>query len=767
MKLCIAEKPSVATEIAKIVKAKTRKDGFYEGNGYYVSWTFGHLCTLKEPDDYTKDWRWWKLNTLPMIPPRFGIKLIKDSGIEKQFNIIKSLVEKSNEVINCGDAGIEGELIQRWVLLKANCKLPLKRLWISSLTEEALKEGFKNLKDGNDYNNLFAAGSARAIGDWLLGMNATRLYTLKYAKGKKAVLSIGRVQTPTLALIVDRYKEIQNFIPEPFWEIKTQYKETIFNSVKGRYLKKEEAEKVLEEIKVHVFTINSQTKKKGKEQPPKLFDLTALQVECNKKYNLTADETLKHIQALYEKKLVTYPRVDTTFLPTDMYPKIENTLKGLKPYEKYTNKLIGKKIKKSKKVFDDSKITDHHAIVPTGINSGNLTMEQKRVYDTIARRFISVFYPDCIVSNTTVIGEAGGYEFKATGKVIVDPGWRELYPQKQGEKADKQNDQIMPEFVKGEQGPHNPDLLEKETSPPKLFTEATLLRAMETAGKIVKDEELRDLMKENGIGRPSTRANIIETLFRRRYVVRQKKNLVPTNTGIELIDTIQNDLLKSVELTGLWEKKLRLIEKGKYDAKNFMDEMKKMVSDIVSDVKKQSTKTISVEQIEIKKTIKDTQKRNSKSRNSLICPKCKKGTMLKGKKAFGCSEYKNGCAFIIPFEHYGKKLTDIQIERLITKQKTGNIKGFKVNNEQKEGSLFFDESFNVVFMNKESNEKKEPDKLLCPKCKKGIMLKGKQAYGCSEFKDGCNFVIPFSVLKTSYNSTELTSKILKEINTNN
>lgn len=757
MKLCIAEKPSVATEIAKIVQAKSRKNGYYEGNGYYVSWTFGHLCTLKEPDDYTQNWRWWKIETLPMIPARFGIKLIQDKGIEKQFTVIKSLVEKSSEVINCGDAGIEGELIQRWVLLKANCKLPLKRLWISSLTEEALVEGFNNLKDGNNYNNLFAAGNARAIGDWLLGMNATRLYTLKFAQGKKAVLSIGRVQTPTLALIVDRYKEIQNFVPEPFWEIKTKYRDTTFNSTKGRYVKKEEAEKVLNDIKGLEFTIDSQTRKKGIEQPPPLFDLTSLQVECNKKYSLTADETLKHIQVLYEKKLVTYPRVDTTFLPTDMYPKIENILKGIKPYEKYTSKLIGEKIKKSKKVFDDSKITDHHAIVPTGIVPGNLTLEQKRVYDVIARRFISVFYPDCIVSNTTVLGETGGYQFKATGKVIVEPGWRELYPKKQDEKDDVSSDQIMPEFVKGEKGPHSPDLLEKETSPPKLYTEATLLRAMETAGKIVKDDELRDVMKENGIGRPSTRANIIETLFRRKYIVRQRKNLVPTNTGIELIGTIQNDLLKSVELTGLWEKKLRQIEKGLYDPAVFMDEMKKMVTDIVIDVKRQNTKTIAIEDVANK--VK-TKKGSASQRSELLCPKCKKGIMLKGNNAFGCSEYKNGCSFIISFIQYGKKLTDKQIEALISKNKTGSIKDFVSNGKKVTGYLFFDASLKICLNEARTIQEKGTKSLLCPECKKGTMLKGKEAYGCSEYKNGCSFIIPFSVLRTKYNMSELTQEIV-------
>lgn len=765
MKLCIAEKPSVAKEISTILGASSRKDGYYEGNGYYVSWTFGHLCTLKTPDDYTKDWKWWNLNTLPMIPAKFGIKLIDDSGIIKQFNTIKSLIGKSEEVINCGDAGIEGEVIQRWVLLKAQCKLPMKRLWISSLTEEALKEGFNNLKDGKDYDKLFAAGNARAIGDWLLGMNATRLYTLKYAQGRKAVLSIGRVQTPTLALIVERYKEIENFVPQPFWEIKTTYRETVFNSTKGKYFNKEEAQEVADKIKTEPFTINSYTKKKGTEQPPKLFDLTALQVECNKKYDFSADETLKHIQALYEKKLVTYPRVDTTFLPTDMYPKVEGILKGIKPYEKYTSKILGSKIKKSKKVFDDSKITDHHAIVPTGVNPGAIPLEQKKVYDTVTRRFISVFYPDCIVSNTTVIGESAGFEFKATGKIILEEGWRELYPKKQGNESTAE-DQIMPEFTKGETGPHEPDLQEKETTPPKLYTEATLLRAMETAGKIVQDEELRDVMKENGIGRPSTRANIIETLFKRRYVVRQRKNLVPTPTGVELIDTIQNDLLKSVELTGMWERKLRLIEKGEYDASNFMDEMKQMVTDLVVDLKRQNTKAITIEEIKEPKKEESAQNQDDNTNpDTLTCPKCKEGTMLKGRNAYGCSKFKDGCKFIIPFEIHEKKLTEKQIERLIQKRKTTVIKGFTLQGEKIDGILQITDSYEIELEQRETEVKtQEPKKALtCPKCGKGEMLKGKQAYGCSQFREGCKFVIPFNVLQTSYKTQDLTPETLKKI----
>lgn len=768
MKLCIAEKPSVAKEIAQVIGAKNRRDGYFEGNGYFVSWTFGHLCTLKNPDDYTSDWKWWKLQSLPMIPQRFGIKLIDNNGVEKQFKTICSLVDKCEEVINCGDAGIEGELIQRWVLLKAKSKKPLKRLWISSLTEEAIKEGFGNLYEGAAYDKLYAAGNARAIGDWLLGMNATRLYTLKYAQSR-SVLSIGRVQTPTLALIVNRFKEIENFVPQPYWELKTSYRDVVFSSTKGRFKTKEEAQQVLAQIKTQEFEILSFTKKKGKEHPPKLFDLTSLQVECNRKFDFSADETLKYIQTLYERKLVTYPRVDTTFLPTDMYPKIEKTLQGLKPYENYTQKILGEKIRKSKKVFDDSKITDHHAIVPTGISPSNLTPEQKRVYDTITRRFISVFYPDCIVSNTTVIGESATYEFKATGKVILEPGWRELYPQKSGTDMSKTEEQVMPEFEKNEKGQHIPDLQEKQTSPPKLYTEATLLRAMETAGKNVEDEELRDAMKENGIGRPSTRANIIETLFKRKYIERSRKNLVPTKTGVELIDTISNGLLKSVELTGIWEKKLRQIEKGEFDASQFMDEMKTMVTDLVAEVKRENKKTITIQ--EEKKKEANKKKTSSKAMtgvSELTCPKCKKATLVKGKTAFGCSAYKDGCNFRVSFEIFGKKITENQLSTLIQKGKTGVLKGFTVNGDKQQGKLVLNENFEVAIekpeaMNTPSINSNSDKKLFCPLCKKGTMLKGKSAYGCSQYKEGCKFVIPFSSLEEKFQTQELTDQILSSL----
>lgn len=576
MKVCIAEKPSVAKEIALVIGAGSRKDGYYEGNGYRVTWTFGHLCTLKEPHDYLPEWKRWSLGALPLIPSRFGIKLLDNKGVEKQFRVIESLVKDASLVINCGDAGQEGELIQRWVLQKAKCSCPIKRLWISSLTEEAIRDGFSKLYDSERFDNLYAAGSARAIGDWLLGINATRLYTLKYGN-QGQLLSIGRVQTPTLALIVARQKEIDNFVPQPYWELKTVYKEVTFNNSEGRFTDKEEAIKAIESIRGKEFEITGFGRKKGKEAPPRLFDLTSLQVECNRKFGFSADDTLKLVQMLYEKKLTSYPRVDTTFLSNDIYPKIGEIMKGIKPYEALTAPVLANKIPKSKKVFDDTKVSDHHAIIPTGQNpSSSLSRDEKLVFDMIARRFIAAFYPDAIINTTTVEGEVEKLKFKATGKQVLDPGWRVVMKIGQGKSDDE-----LPEFSKGERGPHTPDLQEKATQAPKPYTEATLLRAMETAGKQVDDEELRDAMKENGIGRPSTRAAIIETLFKRNYIVRNKKNLVPTITGVQLIDTIQNEAVKSAELTGLWEKKLREIESGKYDAAEFMKELKQMVSDIV------------------------------------------------------------------------------------------------------------------------------------------------------------------------------------------
>lgn len=677
MKMCIAEKPSVAKEIAAILGASARRNGYFEGNGYCVTWTFGHLCSLQEPNEYTEKWKQWNLAVLPMIPSKFRIKLIEDEGIKKQFAIIEELVGKAEMVINCGDAGQEGELIQRWVLTKAKCNVPVKRLWISSLTEEAIREGFNKLMDATDFDTLYAAGSARAIGDWLLGMNATRAYTLKYGSGKN-VLSIGRVQTPTLALIVDRQKTIENFKPETYWEIKTNYREGIFSSVKGRFTTKEEAEAMISKIAETELEITSVERKKAMEHPPKLFDLTLLQVECNKKYAFTAENTLKIIQSLYEKKLTTYPRVDTNFLPNDQYAKVPGILKGLKPYEALTTPILtGAKIRKSAKVFNDKKITDHHAIIPTGVFTYDMTPDEKRVYDLVAKRFIAVFYPDCEVANTTVLAKVGEEEFKATGKQIIDPAWRVVF----GNTADKQNDEnVLPVYEKGEHGPHLPEIQEKETQPPKYYTEADLLRAMETAGKQVEDEELRDLMKENGIGRPSTRAGIIETLLKRHYIRKDKKRILATPTGIELIDTIQNDLLKSAELTGQWEKKLRMIEDGKYEVGLFMEELKGMVNEIVHFVKHASAKTITVTEEEPEEKPKEKKKRASKAPAepiTLTCPKCGKGNIVKGKTAWGCTLYKKSCDFLMPQVVAEKKLTSKQVETLILKGETGNLNGFK------------------------------------------------------------------------------------------
>lgn len=682
MIVCIAEKPSVARDIADILGARNRKDGYYEGNGYQVTWTFGHLCTLKEPHEYTPAWKWWSLSSLPMIPPRFGIKLIENPTYEKQFRIIEGLMKQADEIINCGDAGQEGELIQRWVMQKAGANCPVKRLWISSLTEEAIKEGFAKLKDQSDFQPLYEAGLSRAIGDWLLGMNATRLYTVKYGQNKQ-VLSIGRVQTPTLALIVNRQLEIENFKPEPYWELKTVYRETTFSATKGRFTSKEEGVEFLETVKQSDFTVTDVSAKKGVEYAPRLFDLTSLQVECNKKFGYSADETLKLIQSLYEKKVTTYPRVDTTFLSDDMYPKCPAILKGLKDYEALTAQFEGAKLPKSKKVFDNAKVTDHHAIIPTGVHSQNLTDMERRVFDLVARRFIAVFYPDCKVSTTTVLGEVDKIEFKVTGKQILEPGWRVVFAKEQvEEKEEKEGDEerVLPDFVKGESGPHVPDLNEKWTQPPKLYTEATLLRAMETAGKLVDNDELRDALKENGIGRPSTRAAIIETLFKRNYIRKERKNLLATPTGIELIGLIHEELLKSAELTGIWEKKLREIEKKTYNAQQFLEELKQMVSEVVNSVlTDNSNRRITIQQSvaqeleEAAKKKKETKKRERKSaaarpkkpaapeeaediptgeeRDELVgslCPICGKGTVIKGKTAYGCSEWRNGCTYRVP-----------------------------------------------------------------------------------------------------------------------
>lgn len=665
MIVCIAEKPSVARDIADILGARTRRDGYMEGNGYQVTWTFGHLCTLKEPHEYTQSWKSWSLGSLPMIPPRFGIKLIADEGIEKQFKVIEHLMQNADEIINCGDAGQEGELIQRWVMQKAGAHCPVKRLWISSLTEEAIKEGFAKLKDQSEFQSLYEAGLTRAIGDWLLGMNATRLYTLKYGQNKQ-VLSIGRVQTPTLALIVNRQLEIENFKPEPYWELKTVYRDTTFSASKGRFTSQEEGREFLEKVKNSDFTVTDVSAKKGVEYAPRLFDLTSLQVECNKKFAFSADETLRIIQALYEKKVTTYPRVDTTFLSDDIYPKCPNILKGIKDYTLLTAPLDGNKLVKSKKVFDTSKVTDHHAIIPTGVHPQNLTDMERKVFDLVARRFIAVFYPDCKVSTTTVLGEVDKIEFKVNGKQILEPGWRVVFSKEQVEEKEGDEERVLPDFVKGESGPHIPDLAEKWTQAPKPYTEATLLRAMETAGKLVDNDELRDALKENGIGRPSTRAAIIETLFKRHYVRKEKKNLIATSTGVELIQLIHEELLKSAELTGIWENKLRKIEKKDYEAKTFLEELKVMVSEVVKSVLSDNeNRRISIQeavQEEIKKEPKKRERKPSAPKEKKVvkpkevlangdeligksCPVCGKGIIIKGKTAYGCSEWKNGCTF--------------------------------------------------------------------------------------------------------------------------
>lgn len=592
MIVCIAEKPSVAREIAAVLGATQRRDGYLEGNGYRVTWTFGHLCTLKEPHEYNERWKGWRMSEIPMIPDKFGIRVMDDEGVKKQFAVIEKLFSEADEIINCGDAGQEGEVIQRWVMQCAKCTKPVKRLWISSLTEEAIKEGFNNLYDASKFDTLFAAGCARAIGDWLLGINATRLYTIKYGNGK-GVLSVGRVQTPTLALVVKRQKEIDNFVPQPYWELKTVYRDTTFSVKQGRFDKKEDAQKALLDIEGKDFEVTSVEKKNGKELAPRLFDLTSLQVECNKRFGYSAEKTLQIIQSLYEKKLATYPRVDTTFLPNDVYPKVPQILAGLTPYKAFTEPLKGQKLRKDSTVFNDKKVTDHHAIIPTGKFFNNFTPDEKWVYDLIVRRFIAVFYPDCKVANTVVEGKSGDVEFRVSGKVILEPGWRVLFPNDKSEKKDDEAE-VLPVFTEGERGAHAPSLAEKMTQPPKYYSEASLLRAMETAGKTVDDEELRDLMKENGIGRPSTRAAIIETLFKRNYIVRDKKRIVATKTGIALIDTIDNELLKSATLTGMWEKKMRDIEHGKYSMETFMGELKDMVREVSAEVKNSKGKKIEI-----------------------------------------------------------------------------------------------------------------------------------------------------------------------------
>lgn len=699
MIVCIAEKPSVARDIAKILGANQARNGYMEGNGYQVTWTFGHLCTLKEPHDYTEKWKYWRLEELPMIPSSFGVKVIENEGVKKQFNTIQTLVQQAETVVNCGDAGQEGELIQRWVLLKAKCTVPVKRLWISSLTEEAIKEGFAKLKDSKQYDNLYAAGSARAIGDWLLGMNATRLFTKKFGQGK-ATLSIGRVQTPTLAMIVQRQKEMDSFVTEEYWELKTNYRDVEFSATIDRLKSVEKAEKGLEYLKQHLFEVTSFEQKEGKEGNPRLFDLTGLQVEANKKYGYSAEDSLRHIQKLYESKLVTYPRVDTTYLSEDIYPKIPNILNGMKYYSQLTAPLMNKPIPKSKQVFDDKKVTDHHAIIPTGIVPSGITPQEQHIYDLIAKRFIAAFYPECKVSNTTVLGKVGQIEFKATGKQIIEDGWREVYKNDKddSEKKEQDEEKVMPIFQEGEIGEHVPRIHHGKTSPPKPYTEATLLRAMETAGKQVEDEEMRELLKDNGIGRPSTRANIIETLFKRKYIEKKKKNLYATVTGIGLIDTIQNELLKSPELTGQWERKLRLIEKGEYQVDLFKKELVEMVVDLTNEVLFNTNRVIHIVEDKPEPEKKKTERapKEDISIEELNCPKCKQNKLMKGNTAYGCSNFKE-CGFKIPFIILGKKLTDKQLADLIQKGKTTKIKGFVFPNSdtKKDACLLLDETFNV------------------------------------------------------------------------
>lgn len=692
--VCITEKPNVARDIAAILGAGKKENGFYEGNGYRVTWTYGHLCTLKEPHDYSDMWKRWSLVHLPMIPQKFGIKLIPVENYERQFNVIKQLFAEADEIINCGDAGQEGELIQRWVMQKAGVKCPVKRLWISSLTDRSIREGFASLRPSADFDNLYYAGLSRAIGDWILGMNATRLYSLKYSSPGN-VLSIGRVQTPTLALVVQRHHEIENFKPEDFWELKTLYRGAVFNAVSGRFKKETEAQEALEKIRPFPLTVTSVEEKKGREAPPRLFDLTSLQVECNRQWGWTADETLKLIQILYEKKVTTYPRVDTTYLSDDIYSTVPEILRGMTPYASITAPVLAlPRIPKSKKVFDNSKVTDHHAIIPTGQSPSVLVGNERQLYHLIARRFIAAFYPDCEFMQTTVLADAGGVGFKASGKVVTSPGWRSIY-QKEGEVSQENSeDNILPPFEKGESGPHEPSLLKKTTQPPKYYTEGTLLRAMESAGKTVDDEALREAMKENGIGRPSTRANIIETLFKRHYIYRKKKNIMASQAGIDLIATINEELLKSAKLTGIWESRLRQIERGEYSPSEFIGELKGQIGRIVNDVLADA----SARRIDTGQRPGDASAQAGAANNGdrprggapesrtageakprpqrrppvkkfeqVVCPLCGKGHILKGHSAYGCSGFRDGCPLRLSFEEYPEELTPARLNNLIKK----------------------------------------------------------------------------------------------------
>ncbi len=709
MRVCIAEKPSVAGEIAKILGANARRDGYYEGNGFQVTWTFGHLCSLNEPGDYDEGYKKWNLYALPIQPEEFQIKVIKNNGVENQFKKIKNLVQNATQVINCGDAGQEGELIQRWVLQHAGCTAPIKRLWISSLTEEAIKAGFKNLMDGSDFDPLFEAGKSRAISDWLYGINATRLFTLKFGKNKQ-VLSVGRVQTPTLAMIVKRHFDIKNFVPSIYFEIKTVYKNTTFTFNKGKIEEKTKADTFLAQIREHPLVITDIKIKAGKEHPPNLFDLTSLQVEGNKKLGLSAEQTLNTVQSLYEKKLVSYPRVDTAYLPKDQYPKIKGILQGLPMYKTLVDPLLKKPIKKSNKVFNDNKVTDHHAIIPTGINASNVAGNEAAIYDMISRRFIAAFYPECKVSNTTVNATVCKLSFKATGKQILDQGWRVVY---QTQQTSFKEDKILPHFDKGESGGHNPSLVTKKTSAPKPFSEATLLRAMENAGKEVEDEELKHIMKENGIGRPSTRANIIETLFRRKYIEKKKKNILPTETGIKLIQLIDNPTLKSPRLTGQWEKKIKDIESGNFTSDEFIGGMRKLVNELVKEVSAINPHA-----------------------SVLKCPKCECGKIVKGKTAYGCTEWINGCSFKIPFE-VNKYMVDEKLaSKLIHYRKVSLAKDARGNETV---ALLKNDFTTEIRIDKPLNT-------ICPKCGNGKIKKGKSAFGCSKYKQTCDFLIPFTLL---------------------
>ncbi len=686
MKLCITEKPSVAKDIAAILGASSRHDGYYEGNGYRVTWTFGHLCCLLEPHDYSPQWKRWALSSLPMLPAKFDIKLIEDDGIKRQFKVIESLIKNADEVINCGDAGQEGELIQRWVMKLADTKCPVSRLWISSLTDESIREGFKELKPQTDYDKLFYAGLSRAIGDWILGLNATRLYTLKYS-APGHVLSIGRVQTPTLALIVKRQKEIAEFVPKDSWELHTLYHDANFTYTGDRFEKEADGQSAVDVVAELPLEITYVAKKKGREAPPRLFDLTSLQVECNKKFAWTADQTLRLIQSLYEKKLTTYPRVDTTYLSDDIYPKIAPTLRKMTPYATLTEPILAKPIPKSKKIFDNSKVTDHHAIIPTGQSPVGIEGDEKRLYHLIAMRFIAAFYPDCIFEGTTVMAKSGDYEFKATGKVIIDPGWRTLYKsndekdsaENSDDKDNQEGSSLLPVFHEGESGPHKPFLAKKTSQPPKYYTEGTLLRAMETAGRTVDSEELREAMKDNGIGRPSTRAAIIETLFKRRYIYRDRKNIMASQAGIDLIATINEELLKSAKLTGIWENKLRQIERGSYSPAMFIREISELIRQIVLNVlSDNSNRRIVTESEEDRKkaakAAKGGEEKPKKVRaprvtklEQVVCPVCGKGHIVKGRAAFGCSEFRSGCTFRLSFEECPADTTPARLKKKIGK----------------------------------------------------------------------------------------------------